>query len=150
MVCLSFSPPVRPILLLMDGHSSHYQPAAIRRAAEEGVIMFLLPPHTSHVTQPLDKGYFCPLKMHWRKECWDYLTSHPGQVITMHQSLQIFQRAWSKSITMTNIIYGFQVAGVYQLNRLAVDWKGKTACKSLAERTGLEFIPLYSPSHRKR
>ena len=53
---LAHAPPVRLILLLMDGYSSHYQPAAIRRAGEEGVIMLLLPPHMSHLTQPLDKG----------------------------------------------------------------------------------------------
>ena len=64
---LAHAPPIRPILLLMDGHSSHYQPSAIRRAAEEGIIMFLLPPHTSHLTQPLEKGCFGPLKVHWKR-----------------------------------------------------------------------------------
>jgi len=33
----------RPLLLLLDGHSSHYQPLLIE---EFGVIMFYLPPHT--------------------------------------------------------------------------------------------------------
>ena len=145
---LAHAPPIRPILLLMDGHSSHYQPSAIRRAAEEGIIMFLLPPHTSHLTQPLDKGCFGPLKVHWRRECWEYLTSHSGQIITRHQFSAIFRRAWSKSMTMTNVIAGFRVAGVYPLNRLAVVMKDKTT-ESLAERTGLKFIPLYSPSHRR-
>ena len=147
---LAHAPPVRPILLLMDGHSSHYQPSAIRRAAEEGIIMFLLPPHTSHLTQPLDKGCFGPLKMHWKKECWEYLISHPGQVVTRHQFSAIFQRAWSKSMTMTNIIAGFRVTGIYPLNRQAVDGRRKSVCESLAERTGLEYIPLYSPSHHRR
>ena len=145
---LAHAPPICPILLLMDGHSSHYQPSAIRRAAEEGIIMFLLPPHTSHLTQPLDKGCFGPLKVHWKRECWEYLTSHPGQIITRHQFSAIFRRAWSKSMTMTNVIAGFRVAGVYPLNRLAVVMKDKTT-ESLAERTGLKFIPLYSPSHRR-
>ena len=51
-------------------------------------------------------------------------------------------------MTITNVIAGFRVAGVYPLNRLAVDMKDKTTV-SLAERTGLKFIPLYSPSHRR-
>ena len=34
-----------------DGHSQPYQPSTIKKAAEEGVIMFMLPPHTSHHTQ---------------------------------------------------------------------------------------------------
>jgi len=46
----------------MDGHSSHYSPAAICLAAEQEVILLTLPPNTTHVTQPLDKGCFGPLK----------------------------------------------------------------------------------------
>ncbi len=53
------APAARPILLLLDGHSSHYTPSFIKK---ERVIAFCLPPHTSHITQPLDKGPFSPLK----------------------------------------------------------------------------------------
>ena len=53
---LAHAPPVRPLLLLLDGHSSHFQPSFVRRAAEEQVIVFCLPPHTKYLTQPLDKG----------------------------------------------------------------------------------------------
>ena len=55
---LRYAPSVRPILLLLDGHSSHYCPETIRRAAQEKVILFTLPPNTTHVSQPLDKGCF--------------------------------------------------------------------------------------------
>ena len=37
----------RPVLLLMDGHSSHFQPDIIQFARQYGIIMFCLPPHTS-------------------------------------------------------------------------------------------------------
>ena len=43
-------PSVRPILLLMDGHSSHYNPEVIRAAAKEKIILFTLPPNTTHIT----------------------------------------------------------------------------------------------------
>ena len=152
---LSHAPPVRPLLLLMDGHSSHYQPAVIGKAAEEGVILFTFPPHTSHLTQPLDKGCFGPLKQHWRQECWEYITSHPGRVVTRYQFSELFRRAWEKAMTMTNIVAGFRTTGVYLLNRLAVPVLGIAedgSCVrrvSLAERTGLQFIPLYSPSRQR-
>ena len=35
----------RPLLLLMDGHSSHYNPEAVRLAKENDVILFTLVPH---------------------------------------------------------------------------------------------------------
>ena len=104
--------------------------------------MFPLPPHTSHLTQPLDKGCFDPLKVHWRKDCWDSLTTHPGQVVTRHQFSAIFHTAWSKSMTITNVIASFRTAGVYPQNCLDVEGKNKTACESLAGRTGLKLIPL--------
>ena len=65
---LPHAPAARPLLLLLDGHSSHYNPAVIRKAAQEKVILFCLPPHSSHETQPLDKGPFAPLKIHWNRE----------------------------------------------------------------------------------
>lgn len=37
----------RPLLLLMDGHSSHYNPEAIRLAKEHDVILFTLVPHNA-------------------------------------------------------------------------------------------------------
>ena len=33
-------PPTCPVLFLLDGHSSHYEPDTIRLAAAEGVVIF--------------------------------------------------------------------------------------------------------------
>ena len=57
---LRYAPPVRPLLLLMDGHSTHFCPDTIRLAAEKDVVLFTLPPNTTHIAQPLDKGCFGP------------------------------------------------------------------------------------------
>ena len=59
---LCYAPLVQPLLLLMDGHSSHYCPDTINLASKSGVILFTLPPNTTHIMQPLDKGCFGPLK----------------------------------------------------------------------------------------
>ena len=53
----------RPLLLLLDGHSTHYQPEVIQLARQNGVIMLCLPQHTTHETQPLGCGVFAPLKL---------------------------------------------------------------------------------------
>ena len=37
--------PARPLLLLLDGHSAHYNPQFIARAAHEKIIVFCLPPN---------------------------------------------------------------------------------------------------------
>ena len=58
----------RPLLVLLNGHSSHYQSDLIfiRIAREHGVILFCLPPHTTHESQPLDASVFKPLKQNWQ------------------------------------------------------------------------------------
>ena len=89
---LAHVPLVCHLLLLLDGHSSHYRPSFVRRAAEDQVIVFCLPPHTTHLTQPLDKGCFGPLKMFWRQECQSYLSSNPGKVVTWFQFSQVSQK----------------------------------------------------------
>ena len=82
---LAYTPPTRPILLLLDGHSTHYQPNVIRATAKEQVIVFCLPPHTSHMTQPLDSSCFGALKRAWVDECHKYVSEHPGRVVTRYE-----------------------------------------------------------------
>ncbi len=52
------SGPDQHILLLYDGHRSHISPFLVDWAAENKIILFVLPPHTSHILQPMDVGCF--------------------------------------------------------------------------------------------
>ena len=103
---------MRPLLLLMDGDSSHYCPEAIHVAAKENVILFTLPPNTTHLTQPLDCSIFGPLKMEWRKVCQDFLQKSHGKVVTRFSFSALFAEAWKASMTMPNIVAGFRVTGI--------------------------------------
>ncbi len=135
---------VRPIILLMDGHSSHYSPETIQLAAEEEVILFALPPNTTHLSQPLDKGVFGPFKVHWRQVCHDYRVSQPGRVINIYSFNSLLSKAWMKSMTAINIINGFKTTGIYPLNEDAVIKKlpGKSASESYhLDDVGTVFTP---------
>ena len=153
---LTHIPPQRPVLLLLDGHSSHYHPSLIRKAVENGVILFCLPPHTTHLAQPLDRSCFSPLKSAWNQECFLYMSTHPGQVINRFNFMEIFSLAWIRGMTSSNVIAGFQATGVYPLNRKAIcvlpafesedeDEGDNDSVETIAMRQGLCFIPLYSP-----
>ena len=71
-----------PLLLLLDGHSSHFEPETIRIAKEENIIIFCLPPHTTHELQPLDCTLFGPLKTAWADVCHSFFKQYPGQVVS--------------------------------------------------------------------
>ena len=89
-------------------------------AADEGVILFCLPPHTTHLLQPLDNGTFSSLKANWMPECQQFYTKNPGKVVTQRSFMQVFQPAWVKGMAMSNVIGCFRGVGVYPLDRRVV------------------------------
>ena len=56
-----------PVILFIDRHGSHIGYNLVTYARKEGVVLMCLPPHTSHVLQPLDVSCYGPLKQVWRQ-----------------------------------------------------------------------------------
>ena len=128
-------------------------PATLIRAAEGDVVLFCLPPNTTHRTHPLDKGCFGPLKSFWKEECHTFLAANRGKVISRFQFSEIFGRAWQKGMTAANIRAGFKTTGIcpFNPNELISD-KPVSPCPSLCQKSHLKYIPFYSPvssRHRK-
>ena len=123
-------------------------------AAEEKVILCALPPHTTHLLQPLDKGCFSPLKVTWREICHQFCASNPGRTVSRHDFCKLFSKAWYKAFDMQNIINSFKATGICPFNRGAVHLSNDDEFSSfkpnLAEKTGLAYIPLYSPARARR
>ena len=65
-----------PILLIYDGHGSHNTTALIELAHEHNIILFCLPPHTTHKLQPLDIGVFGPFARAWLDRFDEYVDDH--------------------------------------------------------------------------
>ena len=57
-----YTPAGWPPLLLLDSHSSHFNPEFIQQAVSQGVMVFCLPPNTTCVCQPLDSMCFHSLQ----------------------------------------------------------------------------------------
>ena len=147
----------RPLLLLLDGHSSHYMADVVRTAASKGVILFCLPPNTTHTTQPLDKTCFHALKKHWDDVINAYMTANPGKLVTVYQFNQLFHKAWDKAMIPSTIRAGFKATGVYPVDRYAVKIPGECTPKrksipieDVAKSNGINYLPLYSPQVSKK
>lgn len=110
----------RQLLLILDGHSTHYQPAKVQYAKDHDVIMFCLPTHSSHVSQPLDTAVFKPLKRNWNDAVHRFLSKYPGKVVTKYSFSPLLKEAWEKTMTADNICSGFRSAGIYPFNRHTV------------------------------
>ena len=66
----------RPQLLILDGHSSHETLAILELALQENIHILSLPPHTTHVLQPLDRTVFGPLNTAYDSVCLEYLSQN--------------------------------------------------------------------------
>ena len=135
-------------------------PETINIAAQNQVIVFALPPHTTHIAQPLDRGCFAPLKTAWRQLCHKFITDNPGRTVTQYDFSQLFSKAWSAAFSIHNITSSFKVTGVYPFDQSVFTEANAPENKeeeqfslfnpdALARRTGLAYIPLYSPAIKK-
>ena len=121
-----------------------------------GVIVFCLPPHTTHLYQPLDVTCFHSLKTYWDNACDQYMSSNPGRVVTIYQFSQLLSIAWSQAMTPRTIMSGFKTTGIFPLNRYAITVPGErprlsnTPTAILAKKKGISFMPFYSPTHATR
>lgn len=107
-------------LLIMDGHRSHVDYDALSMADDNGITILLLPAHTSHELQPLDKCVFKALKSAFYSQCKTWHSTHPGRAFTKLTFHHVFTPAWNKAATRENAISGFVSTGIYPLNQHAI------------------------------
>lgn len=101
----------KPVLLLLDGHSPHVSVTAMEYAKECGIVLHQIPPHTSHLLQPLYLALYKPLKKAYRDvliENWP----QDDKVINKKQFPSIFMEAWNRSVSCKGLIEGYREAGI--------------------------------------
>lgn len=70
------------VVLFVDGHKSHLSLPLIRKAKEKGVHLYCLPPHCTHVLQPLDVGVYGPVKQEWKRILKEHKTTTMAANVT--------------------------------------------------------------------
>ena len=83
------------------------------------------------------------------------ITSYP-MLLTRYDFCHLFSEAWSKSMTMKNIAFGFKTTGVCPFDRTIVQipiLEDTTYMhfqpENVVKKSGLAYIPLYSPKPTK-
>jgi len=71
-------PPVRPQLLVLDGHFAHVSVATVKYGIDRDAYLFVLPAHTSHFLQPLDVAVYQPFKALYEREVQRYPLNNCG------------------------------------------------------------------------
>jgi hypothetical protein len=101
-------------LLILDGHESHHSLEFQELCKENNIYTLCMPPHSSHLLQPLDVGCFSPLKRAYSREV-EALIRHHINHITKLEFLPAFRAAYDRSFTSANICSAFRGAGLVPL-----------------------------------
>ena len=102
-------------LLLLDGHGSHCTREFISYCDEKKIIPFCLPPHTTHLLQPLDVVVFQPLK-HYHAEAIDYATRTGCSDFNKIEFLTAITSIRVQAFKESTIISSFRKTGLIPYN----------------------------------
>ena len=119
-IFLKYAVNQRPIMLLVDGHKSHMTIDIIDLCRSKGVILFCLPPHTTHALQPLDVSVFKALKDSSAKTVRALSFKKPNFVVTKREFVKVLKVPFERALSIPNIKAGFTKCGIYPLNPNAV------------------------------
>jgi hypothetical protein len=109
----------RPVLLIYDGHTTHLRTDLIELAIRENVTILKLPPHTSHLLQPLDLAVFKPMKDAWDQKLITWQRHNIGKKIPKVQFSTLVAETW-KNLKVENIISGFRRGGIIPFNNRVI------------------------------
>jgi hypothetical protein len=106
-------------MLILDGHESHMSIKFDEYCKAHNIVAVCLPPHSSHLTQPLDVACFGVLKRNFGLELDSFIKAHITH-ITKIEFFIAFQAAYNKTMTPKNIKAGFRGAGLVPFDPQAV------------------------------
>jgi hypothetical protein len=93
-------------LLIINGHKSHCLVAFQDLCKEKKIITICMPPHSSHLLQPLDVACFSPLKRKYGDEI-SALARNRIYYISKETFLLAFKATFEKVFTQETISAGF-------------------------------------------
>jgi DDE superfamily endonuclease len=106
-------------LLILDGHGSHVTPEFDLFSKEHSIITLCMPPHSSHLLQPLDVSCFAVLKRLYGRQV-EQLIHNRVNHIDKQDFLEVYYTARIETMNQANIQSSFAAIGVlpYNLERV--------------------------------
>ena len=104
-----------PIILT---HMSLPAPECCR---DNQVVLYCLVPNATHLMQPLDVGFFSPMKNVWKQTVKAWQIEHFGETVGKKDFPGLLKKAWGKVSAFENASHGFRKFGIYPLSITGID-----------------------------
>lgn len=106
-------------MLVLNSHESYISADPEAYCNQHNIVTISLPPHSSHLIQPLDVGIFSPLKRAYGAEINLFILAHVNY-ITKVEFLSAYHAAYNRVMNKENIAGGFHGAGLILHSPIAV------------------------------
>jgi hypothetical protein len=131
--------PARPALLILDGHKSHINYVSVDFCHKNNIILFALPPHTTHILQSAELP-FAQLKKAYNKCCNKFRIDNNGEIVTKYTFAKILGSAYMTAYTPIAISNAFKATGIWPFNPDAID-TGRLDPSLVTERFNIPAPP---------
>ena len=111
-------------LLIFDGHISHLSYEFVSFCEAQNIVPFCLPPHSTHLLQPLDITVFQPFK-HYHSQAIEHAVRNGDVKFSNVTFLAAFQTIHDKTFKQSTILSAFKNAGLVSFNPFIVFEKMK-------------------------
>lgn len=107
----------RPLLLIMDGCSSHIDDKVLKAASDNSIILLSLPPHCTHLVQPLDVAIFKSFKAALRDAVHKRMLDTGITSLSKAEAVAVGDIAWRETFIEKPQLArsGFKTTGVFPL-----------------------------------
>ncbi|XP_076092433.1 uncharacterized protein LOC143063887 isoform X2 [Mytilus galloprovincialis] len=107
----------RPVLLIFDNHDSHISIDLIEKAKANNIHIIGLPPHTTHLLQPLDVAIFGPLKEKVNQLSVTLGNLNKCATIGKAKFPALLSTAIDQTTTLARVKESFRKSGMYPVDR---------------------------------
>ena len=138
----------RPVIIWTDWHESRNNYYLATSLKEMQIVLYGLPPNTTHLMQPLDVAVLGPLKKSWTKGAKRFERENPDRMITQVNFAKVFLPIYYETVSPENIKAGFSRNGLLPFNADAPDYSKLASASAMHEEPSTLFENIDLGKHK--
>lgn len=112
----------KPIVLFLDGHSSHLSLPLSEFCRDNGINLTALLLNSTHLLQPMDVAVFHSLKSSWRKIVYSWRMENDGRRLKREEFGPLLEGCIESALKPEIIQNGFRSCGLFPFDANALDY----------------------------